>query len=129
MTRSFPRCLCSVGAVLPLLVLFLSAGSANASCGDYVIIGDGHAKQQLPAPAAPVSHPQLPCNGPLCQRQNDAPLTPPASVQISHSDDCCCFVPVRVTLTTQIEWIERSSFRPQRVQFFDIFHPPRSTTV
>src|SRR5262245_36674639 len=128
MTRS-PRWLFAAGAALPLLRLCVSAGPAHGSCGDYLIVGGGHANPQPPASDAPLSLPQRGCNGPLCQKQNDAPLTPPASVQFSHSDDCCCFVPVRVILATQFEWIERSVLHPQELQLFDIFHPPRFATV
>jgi hypothetical protein len=70
--------------VLLALPLFTPA-SARASCGDYVLFGNGpahaagvkHTPQPGPGPAEPVT----PCRGPTCSRAPlpvPAPATPPA---------------------------------------------------
>jgi hypothetical protein len=131
MTRTcHPHWSLSVTAAAPLLALLLTAGSACASCGDYLTIGNGPAKHEAPGPAgAPSKDPAQPCNGPWCQTRHHVPLAPPASTQVNSFDDCCCFVPVRMMLATQVEWVKRPDFQPQQLPIIDIFHPPRAATV
>ena len=66
-----------------IIVLALVGRNAEATCGDYVMVGVHHARhdeQQARSNAdqshSPVSHRAPPCNGPSCERRRSPPVAP-----------------------------------------------------
>jgi len=76
-----------LAAILVLLAsAALSPSQANASCGDYVMVGGRHASQDDPAQS--VGHGQhgrgIPrCHGPMCSDNSLPPAAPSSKVEVS----------------------------------------------
>jgi hypothetical protein len=132
MARHFPSTwLPSCGAIVPLLAIVCPPNLASASCGDYVVVGGGHAKDHITSPAAPVPAPAKPCQGPLCQSHNDVPplAPPPASAPVTGADLFCCLAPIQISGSKQICWMTLFDIQFLGDFAIDIFHPPKPATV
>jgi hypothetical protein len=71
----------------PLILASFGAGSANASCGDYVMIGGhghGHGTQHG-MPGVPT------CHGPSCQNRVPLPALPTKGLAVSQPVDLACW--------------------------------------
>lgn len=64
-----------------LFVWSLAAGSAEASCSDYVTLGRGGGHAVQPE-RGPIGDPARPCDGPECSRKLPLPLPPNVPVRI-----------------------------------------------
>jgi hypothetical protein len=116
-----------------LATALLAPRTAQASCGDYVVLGDrpagaAHAGQPMnttPAnPSAPTPH--APCHGPLCSRNRPhLPLPPvvPVSEQVERWGCVGAFLPVPGT-GALAPLPGDAGERPVRYAR-SVYHPPR----
>ena len=114
-----------LSAGLPLLAVALLPAPAQATCGDYVIVGNAQASHQTPMPGEPSSNPGKPCHGPSCQRHHDAPLAPTAPAPAPTNDWIVAISTVERLPDAGSGWAVLSSSSTSVSRPTDIFHPPK----
>jgi hypothetical protein len=127
------------GVVLPLLAGVLAApATARASCGDYVLLGNGHADRAAAPQLPPADHRTAeqplpvqprPCSGPHCSRHLPPPLPPAAGAPAPVEDRCC--PPALLVLDTAraiARTVEASCRKPSH-SAAPVYHPPRQAVV
>jgi hypothetical protein len=121
------------GVALPLLAgVLLAPATAHASCGDYVLLGDGHpppAGVKAPqAPSAPLSQPRS-CSGPLCSRHTPPPLPPGSTVPVPVEDRCCPPAPLVLGDCQAVARLLEPSCPKPAHGSVAVYHPPRPFAV
>jgi hypothetical protein len=104
---------------LPLLLLLMLAGSARASCGDYLHVGGAKDEPSKPAPAKP-------CDGPHCTRHQTPPAAPTPVSPTSVTDDLGCVVNhTGDAIEPRAGWLDLIDAHVGRAFATSVFHPPR----
>lgn len=100
-------------------MLLLAAGSASASCGDYLhVAGEEKNHPTQPAPK--------PCDGPHCSQQQVPPAPPEPVPPPTFSDDSCCATSREMNSTVpHFGWLEIVESSEPHFLPDDVFDPPR----
>jgi hypothetical protein len=119
------------GAILALAAGLIAPSTAQASCGNYVMLkGSSHGANDNGSmlnrtPLAPTDH-KAPCSGPECRQGSQAPpLVPPAPPPTGVDKEGCSVALVLLAeFDPTFHWLSDSSSHPIR-RVVTIYHPPR----
>lgn len=124
--RRVTFCLLMLATVVA--VLLGGGSSAQASCGDYLIVGQQHPQQAPSNQSHSPPHSKVPGDGPGCQKAPTEPMLP-IPVKISQPETQrlgCLFASLKLTSATQTSSEVEHSELPHSGHPNSIEHPPRA---
>jgi hypothetical protein len=118
-----------LAAILALLAYAaLSPSQADASCGDYVMVGGRHASHDSPAQS--VDHgrqiPGIPrCHGPMCSDNSIPPAAPSSKIEVSVERWAIPGSTRHELLPSHVTWLADVRDVPRDGFGLSILRPPR----